>query len=54
MSKSTRNEYSYTICPSQRYIRGPIHVRTIIIIKLVNADNDKNNTSYHSKSPSEA
>ena len=49
MSKSTRNEYPYTICPSQRYVRGPIHVITIIITKLVNADNHKNNSSHHSK-----
>ena len=54
MSKSTRNEYSYTICPSQKYVRGPVHVRTIKIINPVNVDNHKNNISHHSKPPSEA
>ena len=54
MFNSTRNEYSYTICPSQRYIKNPIHVRTIIIIKPVNVNNHKINTSHHRKSPSEA
>ena len=53
MSKSTRNEYSYTIFPSQRYIRGPINVRTITIIKSVNVDNHENNTNHHNKSTSE-
>ena len=55
ISKSTRNEYSYTICPEKMYVRGPIHVIIIIIIiKPVNVDNHENNTSHHNKPPYEA